>query len=36
MVVLAGDFQQNLPVIPPGTKADELQHALHHLINGYM
>jgi len=27
MAVLAGDFQQNLPVIPPGTIADELQLA---------
>lgn len=32
--VLAGDFQQNLPVITPGTKADELQLALSHLMQG--
>jgi hypothetical protein len=34
MAVLAGDFQQNLPVIPPGTIAYELQLALSHLIYG--
>jgi hypothetical protein len=32
VVVLAGDFQQNLPVIPPSTQADELQLPLNHLI----
>jgi hypothetical protein len=34
MIVLAGDFQQNLPVIHPGTIADQLQLALSHLIYG--
>jgi len=34
MFVLAGDFQRNLPVIPPGTIADELQLTLSHHTYG--
>jgi hypothetical protein len=32
MVVLAEDLQHNVPVIPLGTKAEEVQLALSHLI----